>query len=703
MTIVHVSTNKYHPCFWMLIKRQAKSHRVYFIALELISDGRAEITGINEEQGVTFINLKAKKIIDLDYDSNLEEIFCKLFKDIRPAVVHIQFFSGLSMAPVLYAASSLGIKKIITLHDHGLLCVRGTMHDGVKKCSLSDFGGCGCSAVEEYAAKSGMGLGEYNSLRYARAVNIFKVSDAVICCCRHQKKIVKTMLKITRDDPKLMSLYYGVDLAPATGPAIRRGSIATFGYLGNLSLIKGAGVLGEALGILNKKRLGYKLLMCLLKRPLRRCDSYPLFKKISKNNNVAVLTNIKYSDLHRKFFAKIDYLIVPSVWEETGPMTIFESFSYGVPVITSDQESMKEKIGGNVNSFVFKDAAELARIMEAVISGKIKKAGNAVYKFKPLNVYEREIGSIYKSASDKYPRTLKLKIGYLCNNSCNFCVTGDNLPREFVSLPLLKHTLEKHRGSYERVIITGGEPSAREDFISILDAAFGLGYKIIIETNARNFKDKGLADRIARYNTDITAHLESYKESVQDSITGVKGSCRETVAGIANLRKVCQKLVVKIMVTKMNYDHILYTAKLISKFRPDIVWIVFLTPYGNSSLNFKLVVPSYRECFPHIKKAIAWLKENDFNVVLENFPYCFTYPDYTDLMMEKPVPDKRIMFGVHPGASPELEHEYYIYEERPEQKTKFKQCARCKLRASCEGVYKKYASEMGSEEFRPVR
>lgn len=62
-----------------------------------------------------------------------------------------------------------------------------------------------------------------------------------------------------------------------------------------------------------------------------------------------------YSNIDRKnIYKNIDCLLIPSIWNETWPMTLYEAFANKIPVIISDQEWLKEKILDRIDSYVFK-------------------------------------------------------------------------------------------------------------------------------------------------------------------------------------------------------------------------------------------------------------------------------------------------------------------------------------------------------------
>ena len=66
-----------------------------------------------------------------------------------------------------------------------------------------------------------------------------------------------------------------------------------------------------------------------------------------------------------KLMAEIDWVVVPSIWWETGPLVVMEAFQHGRPVICSDIGGMSEKVTDGVNGLHFRrrDAAHLAETM----------------------------------------------------------------------------------------------------------------------------------------------------------------------------------------------------------------------------------------------------------------------------------------------------------------------------------------------------
>jgi glycosyltransferase involved in cell wall biosynthesis len=67
-----------------------------------------------------------------------------------------------------------------------------------------------------------------------------------------------------------------------------------------------------------------------------------------------------------KLMARVDWVVIPSIWWETGPLTVGEAFQHGRPVICSDMGGMSEKVTDGVNGLYFRrgDADELADVID---------------------------------------------------------------------------------------------------------------------------------------------------------------------------------------------------------------------------------------------------------------------------------------------------------------------------------------------------
>jgi MoaA/NifB/PqqE/SkfB family radical SAM enzyme len=135
------------------------------------------------------------------------------------------------------------------------------------------------------------------------------------------------------------------------------------------------------------------------------------------------------------------------------------------------------------------------------------------------------------------PRKVIINLTYRCNNHCQFCAVGDR-PQRDADAERVKRTLdEQFARGVSLLDIDGGEPTLHDRLFEIIGHAARLGYRqITVTTNARRASYSGFANRLARSGaTGILVSLHAADPAVQDWITGVGGSHRQTLAGLREL------------------------------------------------------------------------------------------------------------------------------------------------------------------------
>jgi len=96
--------------------------------------------------------------------------------------------------------------------------------------------------------------------------------------------------------------------------------------------------------------------------------------------------------------AKLDCLVMPSIWWENSPMTLHETFLAGVPVITADVGGMAEQIkeGGGL-TFRHRDANDLRKVIENLIENpnQLQALRATIPRVKSVEEHTGEILEIY--------------------------------------------------------------------------------------------------------------------------------------------------------------------------------------------------------------------------------------------------------------------------------------------------------------------
>jgi glycosyltransferase involved in cell wall biosynthesis len=141
-----------------------------------------------------------------------------------------------------------------------------------------------------------------------------------------------------------------------------------FAYFGQFTAWKGVDVLLRAIAQLGDRFTGHLWLHAsnyedLPAEPRARME--PLLEAV--RDKVTFAGAYDHAALP-ELMANVDWVVVPSIWRETGPLTVQEAFIHGRPVICSDIGGMIERVRDGVNGLHFRraDPSSLAeRLLQA--------------------------------------------------------------------------------------------------------------------------------------------------------------------------------------------------------------------------------------------------------------------------------------------------------------------------------------------------
>lgn len=303
-------------------------------------------------------------------------------------------------------------------------------------------------------------------------------------------------------------------------------------------------------------------------------------------------------------------------------------------------------------------------------------------------------------------RYLDLKLGYHCNNNCVHCIIVDqrrgalekrgNETRTYSEI-VEKLNIAKNEG-YNTVVFTGGEPTIRKDFISLLEYASKIGMSISVQSNGRRFSDAEFAKIASKYIDNVIIALHGDKEELHDKITQVRGSFKETVEGIKNLGRYNIKVSIKMVLSKINYQHMLGTVKLAEKLKCLYINIAF--PHANENMlkQYNQLVPTYSEISQYVIDVVEYVKEfSNIRCEFETLLSCTLNQDipleyFADFKMYKV--DTKLL---------QLDSDEIKWSEvRKTIKKKMSNCSSCIYNEFCEGTWMEYVKLKGETEFIPI-
>jgi glycosyltransferase involved in cell wall biosynthesis len=223
-----------------------------------------------------------------------------------------------------------------TLHDYWLLCQRNTMVTAagtpcVTRCRS-------CRAV--------------SSVRNAQLAR--RPPDVLLAVSAAVARPHEDALAWTRGRTRV--LYNPVEVAPASGHVRRAGSSPTFGFVGQVSAVKGIRTLVRALG--EARVPGARLVVA------------------GRGTDVDAVTGVPGVDYRgwvdaagrEALYAEIDALVVPSEWEDPAPLVVNEARARGITVVGARAGGIPELIAPASAPLLFTpgDARELADRLRAV-------------------------------------------------------------------------------------------------------------------------------------------------------------------------------------------------------------------------------------------------------------------------------------------------------------------------------------------------
>jgi MoaA/NifB/PqqE/SkfB family radical SAM enzyme len=154
-------------------------------------------------------------------------------------------------------------------------------------------------------------------------------------------------------------------------------------------------------------------------------------------------------------------------------------------------------------------------------------------------------------------KTWHLPISRACNNRCVFCSEQDRLDGRPIAAKGLRRALEAgaQRG-YERVVLTGGEPTLSRQMVAALAFARGLGLTTAITTNGRFLSDMEKIGRLEAVGLDEVIVSVHGLQATHTSLTGGDPVTWTQVVRTLGLVRDRFRLTIRTVLTRANADEI---------------------------------------------------------------------------------------------------------------------------------------------------
>lgn len=270
-----------------------------------------------------------------------------------------------------------------------------------------------------------------------------------------------------------------------------------------------------------------------------------------------------------------------------------------------------------------------------------------------------------------------LKLGYSCNNNCIHCVVKPNIMnlkrqnpmdividsgygmwcRKDLGYAQVIHILRSNEfDKVSAVVLTGGEPTIRKDFVDILKwLYYNRPYvKVILQTNGRNLCNWELAKSVYRYtrNIQFTVAIHGFEASHNYIVNNRKekgNPYQETLEGIRNIKKLYGDdldMRLEIVLSNYNYSEV---PRVVEYFYDEFGINYFGISYPHMEEYepeyIMEIAPKMNYLIPMIKELDNFVKKHcDVQLFLEEIPKCVLRQAGATSLLE--MPEKKPNFVV---------------------------------------------------------
>ncbi len=287
-------------------------------------------------------------------------------------------------------------------------------------------------------------------------------------------------------------------------------------------------------------------------------------------------------------------------------------------------------------------------------------------------------------------KRLIVKLGNMCNNNCLYCYQAKE-QQGFRRADICK-SLSEIEGRFDKVILTGGEPTIYPDIKEMISLAKRFSDVVYLQTNARMLSDKVMLGGLKSAGvTGFLASVCSDEAKIHDLLTQVPGSFRQTLNGFKNISEEGMYLLINIPVVKQNLVSLPHMPGMLKRFNPSQIQFSLMYPEGNALKNIDSTIPSISAARPYISDAVKTSKQAGLQVRTELVPFCMLDDD---VFAERTQPD--ILVIDHTRI-------YHHMDEQEKMMVKPGSCEGCRHIEDCPGVSIPYLERFGDKGLEAVR
>lgn len=279
-----------------------------------------------------------------------------------------------------------------------------------------------------------------------------------------------------------------------------------------------------------------------------------------------------------------------------------------------------------------------------------------------------------------------VRIGFRCNQACDFCFVSTHLPAAERTDVEAAITEAARDGAH--LVISGGEPTLDSAVAQYVALAKREGATFVeLQTNATRLGDKVPVAPLVEAGVDLFfVSLHGASAAISDAVTGAPGTHLKTLAGIDAIHGSAGALRLNFVFCETNrHEFPAYIDMVAERWPGTNVSVSFVAPSTDMVPRTAALIPRYTDVVPALAEGIR--RAHAKGLPLSGF----------DSMCGLPlclVPDDLGEFFELPEAPEGYGRGETFYAEP---------CQRCDLAGRCFGLRQGYAALHGTGELKPVR
>jgi MoaA/NifB/PqqE/SkfB family radical SAM enzyme len=243
-------------------------------------------------------------------------------------------------------------------------------------------------------------------------------------------------------------------------------------------------------------------------------------------------------------------------------------------------------------------------------------------------------------------------------------------------------------------VLSGGEPTVRDDLLELARHARGLGLQFGLVTNARMLAYPDLCRKLLALGLGyVYQSLAGPDPASHDAAVRAPGAFEQSLRALANLQAAPVERTVNAVVTRQNLERLEEFAPLVAPFAPLRLKFSLVEPEGNALEDFAALVPALPEAATRVWAAVERARAlPGLALAVDGFPAC--------LMPELEVLDAGLRADGFAWMAEAFEDRFHPVDDR--NRGHGERCSACSLRRRCRGVFATYLASRGEHELRPT-